>query len=205
MIVKGCGNRCIAVDPGFSDEDEKREFLKGLEGLVVEAVLLTHSHLDHILGVKFLQDMYKCPVYASAEDAPLLEYNHKLAIITGLPIPDDSYTVTAVRDGDEISVAGLAFKVIATPGHTPGSVCWYCESEKLLLTGDTLFKGTIGRTDLRGGDYDKLIVSIMDKIMALPGSTEIFPGHGGTSTLSEERTLNPMLEPFNEPGQDYNV
>ena len=92
----------------------------------------------------------------------------------------------------------MALKVIATPGHTPGSVCYLCAEDRILFTGDTLFAGSIGRTDLPLGDYDKLIVSIMDKLMALDGDTRILPGHGGPSTIGEERCENPFLEPFNE-------
>jgi glyoxylase-like metal-dependent hydrolase (beta-lactamase superfamily II) len=93
----------------------------------------------------------------------------------------------------------LEFKVIATPGHTPGSICWYCESHGIIFTGDTLFADSIGRTDLGHGDYDAEIKSIMEKLMVLPGSTKVYPGHGGTTTIGRERTCNPFLQPFNEP------
>lgn len=200
-------DECFIVDPGFSEETEKKELLDYLESgkLKVKAILLTHSHLDHILGVKALQDLYGCPVYASTEDRSIMRFNAILASYTGMPKADDSFTLTPVPDSGEVIAAGMTMKLISTPGHTPGSVCWYSAENGILFTGDTLMKGTIGRTDLSGGDYDKEIVSIMDGIMALPAETEFFPGHGPSSTLSEERTQNPMLEPFNEPDQDYNV
>ncbi len=93
----------------------------------------------------------------------------------------------------------MTFQVITTPGHTPGGVSFYSEEERILLTGDTLFAGSIGRTDLPGGEYDDLIVSIMDKLMGLDGDVEILPGHGGVSDIASERTHNPFLQPFNEP------
>ena len=93
----------------------------------------------------------------------------------------------------------VSFKVIATPGHTPGCVCFYSEQAKVLFSGDTLFAGSIGRTDVDGGDYDKEIVSIMEKLMELPGDVEVYPGHGPATSIAVERTSNPFLQPFNEP------
>ena len=92
--------------------------------------------------------------------------------------------------------------MITTPGHTPGGVCYYDETDKVLLTGDTLFAGAIGRSDLIGGDYDHLIISIMDKLMGLPGDVDVLPGHGRKTTIADERTHNPFLQPFNEPEED---
>ena len=143
------------------------------EGLSPEAILLTHSHPDHTLGVAALVERFGIPVYAAA--APAEPYSR-------------------LEDGATI----YGFKVIATPGHTPDSVCFYNETEHVLFTGDTLFAGTIGRTDLPGGDYDSEIRSIMEKLIFLPGETEIYPGHGPASTIGRERIQNPFLEPFNE-------
>lgn len=206
-ILVSNGNRCAVVDPGFCARAEEDAFLGELDsrGLKPDAVLLTHGHLDHIYGAKKLQDKYGCKVYMSEEDVRIFPYNSVLARGLDMPEPDCGFKASFVADGDTVRAAGLDFKVIATPGHTPGSVCWYCEGKNLLFTGDTLMKGTIGRTDLKYGDYDAEIVSIMEKIMALPAETDFFPGHGPSSSLSEERTGNPMLEPFNEPGQDYSI
>ena len=96
----------------------------------------------------------------------------------------------------------MGFKVIATPGHTPGCVCFYNEEAGILLSGDTLFAGAIGRTDLLGGDYDKEISSIMDRLIGLPGDVDVLPGHGPRSSIAEERTGNPFLQPFNEPWEN---
>ena len=101
-----------------------------------------------------------------------------------------------------MEAAGLTFEVIATPGHTPGGVCWLVRDEKLLFTGDTLFAGAIGRTDLSFGEYDDEIRSIMEKLMLLDGDIRLFPGHGPASTIADERTGNPFLEPFNEPEEE---
>ena len=93
--------------------------------------------------------------------------------------------------------------MITTPGHTPGGVCFYDKADKVVFTGDTLFAGSIGRTDHPGGDYDKLIVSLMDKLMGIPGDVTVFPGHGHNTMISDERTHNPFLQPFNEPDMDH--
>ena len=100
------------------------------------------------------------------------------------------------------TLQGAPFKVITTPGHTPGCVCYYCEADKVLLSGDTLFAGSIGRTDHLGGDYDREIISVMDKLMGLPGDVDVLPGHGHRTTIANERTQNPFLQPFNEPEED---
>ena len=166
------GSRCVIIDPGFdpgqagdgSELDGLYSYLEA-EGLTPEAILLTHSHWDHTLGVPALVERFGIPVKPAQA---------------------------------ETGAALYGFKVIDTPGHTPDSVCYYNEAEHILFTGDTLFAGSIGRTDLPGGDYDSEIRSIMEKLIFLPGETEIYPGHGPSSTIARERTDNPFLEPFNE-------
>ena len=166
------GASCIIIDPGFAGDgngaagelDGLYEYLEA-EGIRPEAILLTHTHWDHTLGVAPLVEKFGIPVISN---------------------PPDGSTA-------------LGFKVISTPGHTPDSVCYYDAAEHVLFTGDTLFAGTIGRTDLPGGNYDDEIRSIMEKLIFLPGETDIYPGHGPASTIARERTENPFLEPFNEP------
>ncbi len=199
LVVKGAPGRCVVVDPGF-ETDEEREKVLGymrLEGLVPEAVLLTHGHMDHMYGVAELQRLYGIPVYMSDDDKPVVDYFQRVAKF-GIHVPDAGFTTTPVTDGQIITAAGLKFRVITTPGHSPGCVCYLEEDEKVLFTGDTLFAGSIGRTDLYLGDYDVLIRSLMEKLMALPGDIAIYPGHGAPSTIGEERVSNPFLEPFNE-------
>ena len=98
-----------------------------------------------------------------------------------------------------MKIGDIELKAIATPGHTPGGLCWFSEGEKVLFSGDTLFAGTIGRTDLPGGDYDVLMKSVLEKLMTLPEDTMVLPGHGGDTTIGREAATNPFLEPFNEP------
>ena len=199
MIVSGAAGRCVIVDPGCLEKEERSAVLEKLsrKGLTPEAILVTHGHIDHTYGVAELQRLFSIPVYMSAEDIPIMEYYQRISKF-GIRTPDISFTVTPVSDGDKISAGGLEFQVITTPGHSPGGVCYYERSQKALFTGDTLFRGTIGRTDLEGGDYDSLITSIMEKLLLLDPDVTVYPGHGSTTTIGEERMANPFLEPFNE-------
>lgn len=217
--VVSSGDSCVIIDPGFAtaetgafpgepffgehgnDAGAAGE-LSGLykyldsEGLTPEAILLTHSHSDHTLGVVPLVEKFGIPVYSASGSfqTPTDAFSCLRPAEAGVQTQEKAISCLQVED--EGYVAG--FKVIATPGHTPDSVCYYNEAKHVLFTGDTLFAGTIGRTDLPGGDYDREIVSIMEKLIFLPGETDIYPGHGPASTIARERRENPFLEPFNE-------
>lgn len=217
--VVSSGDSCVIIDPGFATAEtgafpgepffgehgndagaagELGALYKYLDskGLTPEAILLTHSHSDHTLGVAPLVEKFGIPVYSASGSfkTPTDAFSCLRPAGEGVQTPEKAISCLQVED--EGYVAG--FKVIATPGHTPDSVCYYSEAEHVLFTGDTLFAGTIGRTDLPGGDYDREIVSIMEKLIFLPGETDIYPGHGPASTIARERRENPFLEPFNE-------
>ena len=207
------GAECIIIDPGFSHaktgafagepsfgetvKDDGGATVEDLyhyleaEGLTPTAILLTHSHPDHTLGLQPLVERFGLPIFsARAEKQPDSCQKHGFSAARAEKQPDSCPAETGAFAGE--------FRVIATPGHTPDSVCYYNEAEHVLFTGDTLFAGTIGRTDLPGGNYDDEIRSIMEKLVFLPGETDIYPGHGPQSTIARERTQNPFLEPFNE-------
>ena len=196
------GSRCVIIDPGFdpgqagdgSELDGLYSYLEA-EGLTPEAILLTHSHWDHTLGVPALVERFGIPVFSATTSLQTLG-KPVSCLERGKPGVQTPGKPVSCLEGDGDEVRG--FKVIATPGHTPDSVCYYNEAEHILFTGDTLFAGSIGRTDLPGGDYDSEIRSIMEKLIFLPGETEIYPGHGPSSTIARERMENPFLEPFNE-------
>lgn len=200
MVLEGKDKACVIVDPGWCNDEEKEQFhsLISSRGLVPEAILVTHCHVDHIWGARDAQDRYGIPLYMGPEDIAMFEEMDTVAERMGLQKPDYGFKVTRVQDGDTVSAAGFDFKVITTPGHSRGGVCYLEENEKVMFSGDTLFAGTIGRSDLLGGDYDQLILSIMEKLIWLDPAIRIFPGHGRSSTIGEERTQNPFLEPFNE-------
>lgn len=196
---------CVAIDPSFYDDEEKAAVLDMLrkENLTLKAIWLTHAHFDHIYGVAALQSEYSVPVLMGAADEEILVRTASSAEGVCMRAPDIRFSYTPLHDGDVLDVLkGSPFKAIATPGHTQGGFCFYDEVDRVLFSGDTLFKGTIGRTDLYGGDYDKLIVSVMDGLMGFPGDVDVLPGHGDYTTIAEERTNNPFLQPFNEPEGD---
>ena len=201
IVLDNGENGAVIIDPGCYSDDEKNAFLNYLdaENIRPSAIFLTHGHPDHVYGVKMLQSKYDIPVYLHKDDLQVLDYSERLISKLGLKNPDTTFSKTWISDGQKISAAGLEFEVIHTPGHSPGCVCYYGRKDGLIFTGDTLFAGAIGRSDLFGGDYDKLIVSVMDKLMMLDAEVEVHPGHGGTTTIGYERMNNPFLEPFNEP------
>lgn len=190
----------VVVDPGCSSDAERNtldeEIIK--EGISLKAVWLTHGHIDHIYGVAHVVARWNVPVMMHPDDIMVLGFNQRMAQAFGMPEPAGVPPTMDINDGDVLTFGNSSFKVFATPGHTPGSVSFWSETEKLLLSGDTLFAGSIGRTDLPGGNYDKLIVSLMDGIMGLDGDTDVIPGHGPVTNIGRERTHNPFLQPFNE-------
>ena len=203
-IISGAPGRCVIVDPGCEPGPEQDKMLGRIRelGLTPEAILLTHGHMDHTYGVAFLQRLYSCPVYMHDDDKSVIAYFQRVAKF-GIPVADPSFTTTPVADGQIVEAAGLSFKVISTPGHSPGSVCYLFEEQRAIFTGDTLFAGAIGRSDLFGGDYDSEIRAIMEKLMMLDGDIAVYPGHGGSSSIADERVGNPFLEPFNEKEELY--
>lgn len=205
MVLWEKGPSAFVVDPCFYEKEEKEclyDFFSK-QGLTPRAILLTHAHFDHIEGVQELSDDFGgLPVYLSAAEKPVIDSLDRQCRFLGMRVPTLNVPLQDVADGDVIAVDDLQAQVIATPGHTPGGVCYYFPQDKLLISGDTLFAGTIGRTDLGYGDYDVLMESIQQKLMVLEGDVEVFPGHGASTTIGVERSSNPFLQPFNEPYEE---
>ena len=197
--------RCVVIDPGFYDEKEKKTFYDMLasKGLIPEAILLTHAHSDHVFGVKDVQDRYGIPVYMHKDDRKVLDFSKESSLKLGMKAPEVDFVTTDIEDGMVLELAGIRFEVITTPGHTPGGVCYLDREDKTLFSGDTLFAGTIGRTDFMYGEYDDEIKSVMEKLMVLDSDIQVFPGHGPDTNIGHERTHNPFLEPFNEPEEEF--
>lgn len=155
------------------------------------AVLLTHGHFDHILAVKDICRAFPCKVYAGREEDRLLK-DPSLNLSGSMGSEQTSLEADVlVKEGDELSLIGFTWKVLETPGHTAGSVCYYVESEQVLLSGDTLFAGSLGRTDLPTGDMRDIVCSIREKLLSLPADTMVYPGHGETTTIGHEQRYNP--------------
>lgn len=186
----------IIIDAGMFYDKEKTqlaEFLK-TNNLSLKRVINTHLHLDHQFGNKFLFDTYGLQPDACAEDEFLLENAHQSALMFGLPYKEAVQPIGKyIIEGDEISFGKNIFRCLAVPGHSPGSIAFYNEKEGVVFTGDALFNGSIGRTDLARGDYSTLIHSIQEKLLTLPENTVVYSGHGPATTIGNEKKNNPYL------------
>ena len=170
---------CLVIDPGYEPERVLQQADR--LGKQIEAILLTHGHFDHVGGVRQLAADTDCNVYLCQQDLSMPQQ------MTAGPL----YYTHTYGEGDTLTLAGITLQVLHTPGHTPGSVCLMAEDA--LFSGDTLFEGSCGRTDLPGGDTATILASLA-RLRQLPGDYRVFPGHGPATTLSEERRFNPYLK-----------
>jgi glyoxylase-like metal-dependent hydrolase (beta-lactamase superfamily II) len=182
----------IVVDPG----DKIGEIRKILErhGLKVKAIVITHAHIDHIGGAQKLKAATGAPVYLNANDRELYDMIETQAAWLGMPVPERTEIDVSPRDGDSLTLGPAEFQVLHTPGHTQGSISLFIPSEGKLIAGDTLFRDSIGRTDLPGGDGRQILASIHNKLLVLPEETVVVPGHGPNTTIAREREFNPFLQ-----------
>lgn len=162
------------------------------EGLKIEAVLLTHGHFDHIMGLDGFLKEYDVPVYLHRDDEQLIKdpgLNQSGVYTSGYTFGSATY----IEDNETLKTAGFEFKVLHTSGHTPGGVCYYAEAEKVLFSGDTLFQSSVGRTDFPLGSMSDLVRGIREKLMVLPDDVLVYPGHMGETTIGYEKSHNPFL------------
>jgi glyoxylase-like metal-dependent hydrolase (beta-lactamase superfamily II) len=184
-------HEAIVVDPG--DDIPRIVSILKRHQLTVKSIVITHAHIDHIAGANKLKQLTGAPILYNQNDLPLVKMMDMQAGWLGIPTPEVSAPDAPLIDGQTITVQGISGSIIHTPGHTQGSVCLYIPEQSILLAGDTLFAGSVGRTDLPGGDHRQLITSIKGKLMALPDRTVVVPGHGPNTDIATEREENPFL------------
>lgn len=183
------------VDPGTSSSTEENELLSFISSkdLRIKYLINTHCHIDHILGCSFVKEKFNPVYYAPEFDLPLLDNAQQQAQMFDLDIDQPPIPDKLITEQTEIMIGESKLQFLFTPGHTPGEFCIYIGEEKICITGDVLFKESIGRTDLWGGNYETLLNSIHEKLFLLPDDVVIYPGHGEPSTIGYEKQNNPFL------------
>lgn len=190
LVQNEAARECILIDPAEC-RNELIEHIKN-EGGRLQAILLTHGHFDHIMGIDGFLKEFPVPVYAQEDEKALLNdasLNVSAAYGAGYTFDGAVY----VKDGEKLELAGMVFEVIHTPGHTTGGCCYYIKEEGVLFSGDTLFCASVGRSDFPTGDGNLLVQSIRDRLLCLPGETKVYPGHMDETTIAFEKENNPFL------------
>lgn len=202
MVIGSVQTNCYFVyregtsDVIFFDPADKGDYIYETlkdKGFNVKGILLTHAHFDHIWGCNKLRELSGAPIYAYEAEKVLCEdavTNVSEQVGRPYTVIPDRY----LKDGEEITVADMTCRLIATPGHTVGSCCYYFEEDGMLIAGDTLFQESVGRTDLATGSMGELVRSIKDKLFTLPDDTKVYPGHGDSTTIGYEKEYNPFVQ-----------
>jgi glyoxylase-like metal-dependent hydrolase (beta-lactamase superfamily II) len=182
----------MVIDPGDDIADVLALIQK--HNLQVKQIVVTHAHIDHVGGAMKLRAATGAPILLNQNDYTLLKMLDVQAAWIGVPPPGNVDIDHSISDLDKVQAGSLVAQVMQTPGHTEGSICLYFPAQKKLIAGDTLFAGSIGRTDLHGGSFEKIISSIHEKLLTLPDETIVVPGHGPLTSIGEERESNPFLQ-----------
>ena len=182
----------IVVDPG----DDIAEIVAILDRhkLKVKTIAITHAHIDHVGGAQKLRALTGAPVYMNENDSFLAEHLSMQAAWLGMETPENPGIDTPAHEGDILRAGAIEAHVLHTPGHTPGSISLFLPAQQKLIAGDTLFQGSVGRTDLPGGDFSQIAASIRGKLYTLPEATIVYPGHGAPTTIAAEKRSNPFVQ-----------
>jgi hydroxyacylglutathione hydrolase len=191
VIGDETSREAMVIDPGDDIEDVAAIIRK--HNLKVKQIVITHAHIDHVGGAMKLRALTGAPILLNQNDYALLKMLDVQATWIGMPSPGEVKIDASLSHDEAVQAGNLKANILHTPGHTEGSVCLYFPVEKLLIAGDTLFAGSIGRTDLPGGSFEKIMRSLHQQVLALPDETVVIPGHGPKTTIGDEREGNPFL------------
>jgi Zn-dependent hydrolases, including glyoxylases len=186
---------CLIIDPGCYFQQEKDEIKSFIEdnGLKPVMLLNTHCHLDHVFGNKFIADNYHLTLQLHSEEKQLLQLAPASGLMFELPFDNYQGSYIFLKEGDKVHLGADELEVIHVPGHSPGSICFYCRKQKFLIGGDVLFNGSIGRTDLPGGNFETLTNNVKQKLLTLPDDVVVYSGHGPATTIGQEKKSNPFV------------
>lgn len=195
LLYNDQGDCCI-IDPGCYFDEEKNMLRQAIENAGLRPVLLlnTHCHLDHIFGNQFVADTWGLQPHIHEKERPVLDRAAEAGLRWQLPFVNYTGPVHLLQAGDPVKLGGDSMTVLFTPGHSPGSISFHNAAQHFVIGGDVLFQGSIGRTDLPGGDYDTLIDSIKTQLLPLPDDTIVYAGHGPATSIGRERRNNPFLQ-----------
>ena len=188
-------NECIIIDPGCYFDREKEHLKSFIENRELQPKILlnTHCHLDHVFGNKFISEAYQLTLQIHPKEEELLKMAPASGLMFNLPFDNYKGELIFIKEGEIVSLGDDRLEIIHAPGHSPGSVCFYCEKQKFIIGGDVLFYNSIGRTDLPGGNHNDLVTNIKEKLFKLPADVKVYPGHGPETTIGEEIKSNPFL------------
>lgn len=194
-VVYNAHKEAIIIDPGCNTESEKEVLFSFIEtnGITPIHLVNTHCHIDHILGNKFISERYNLKLMAHNLEEPILASGSAVSNMYGILYDPSPEIEIFLNEGDDFYLGDDSFELFLCPGHSPGSLCFYNSDSKILIGGDVLFQGSIGRTDLPGGDFNTIIKSIKQKLFRLPDETTIYCGHGPNTTIGFEKRTNPFL------------
>jgi hydroxyacylglutathione hydrolase len=196
FVVYDNTKECLIIDPGCYSENERTELRTFImsEGLKPVKLINTHCHIDHVLGNKFVSELWDLELYIHKEDLPVLENVKDISGFFGFENYERSPSPKHfLAQGDTLNFGDSSFDILFTPGHAPGHICLLSKKDGFIIAGDVLFNGSIGRTDLPGGDYDTLIESIKTKLLPLDENTIVYCGHGPSTSIGKEKMNNPFL------------
>lgn len=186
---------CIIIDPGCYDDNERKILSSFIEkhDLTPVRLINTHCHLDHVFGNKYVCETYNLLPEFHEGEVVVLQYSERAASGYGVHLESSPLPVSFIKEGDIIEFGHTKLKAIFVPGHSPASLCFYCETSKFVIAGDTLFQESIGRTDLPGGNHAALLQNIKEKLFVLPEETKVYSGHGNETTIQHEKRNNPFV------------